>query len=123
MKTMQQVLDQVVAHLRKQGARSMIFDPSEQVSGCMYRGQGGMKCAVGCLIDDKWYSLDLEGKLATDKAVKEALEKSEVVCSGVMSCLLTDLQRIHDQHDPNLWEAYFRALADEYKLRMPEWRG
>lgn len=50
----QQTFDTVVAHLRRQNAQSMLGE------SCAYRGDGGLKCAVGCLIPDDRYTTDIE---------------------------------------------------------------
>lgn len=48
--TAQQVFDQVVAHMIKQGERSIHLG-----SMCLYRSPTGLKCAAGCLIADDEY--------------------------------------------------------------------
>lgn len=54
--TEQEVFDQVAVHLLNQGARS-----ERKLDGlCLYRGEGGMKCAAGCLIVDEEYREEME---------------------------------------------------------------
>lgn len=52
----QQVFDKVADHLWTQGVPSI-----DALSGyCMYRGEEGRSCAVGCLIPDDVYSQSME---------------------------------------------------------------
>ena len=68
--TRQDAFDQIVAHMRHQRAFSIghidgqAADEGEE-PGCRYRGDNGMKCAVGALIPDDLYSPFMEGKGAT----------------------------------------------------------
>lgn len=48
----------VANHLIKQGRRSLAPDGV----GCMYRGEGGMKCAIGAIIPDHLYSEKMENR-------------------------------------------------------------
>lgn len=54
--TAQEVFDYVADHLLKQGERSLT--PTQ---GCLYRGGRGLSCAVGCLIPDHIYDVNMEG--------------------------------------------------------------
>jgi len=49
---------------------------TNKTGGCMYRGPGGSKCAVGFLIDDAHYSPELEGKSLGSDVVMEAIRLS-----------------------------------------------
>ena len=67
--TPQQVFDQVVLHILRQGKVSLrtysdSFGDKQKV--CAYRGDGGTKCAAGCLISDEEYSDEMEYKLWTE---------------------------------------------------------
>jgi hypothetical protein len=53
---MLEVFNKVEAHLLAQGVRSMKY-----LDMCAYRGAGGLRCAVGCLIKDEFYHESLEG--------------------------------------------------------------
>ena len=59
--TLQEIYDKVVNHLRTQNAKSLSFvcDTDEHAS-CAYRGDGGLKCAAGCLITDELYDNNME---------------------------------------------------------------
>lgn len=54
--TAQQIFDTVATHLLKQGKRATNLHGT-----CVYRGEGGTKCAVGCLIADEEYNPKMEG--------------------------------------------------------------
>lgn len=104
--TNQEAFDKMVAHLRKQGAKSM------QDTLCMYRGENGMMCAVGCLIPDSEYSDDLEGIAISDMAEKpDCLE-------GFNPDMIDDMQTCHDQHDVEKWEASFERIALRFNLKL-----
>ena len=64
--TLQEMFDTMAAHLLKQGERSVSPINPQQ---CRYRGDHGLKCAVGALIKDKFYKPSLEGRGATDAPV------------------------------------------------------
>lgn len=53
----QTVVDKVLKHLWDQGECSQDL----RKLGCLYRGHGGTKCAIGILIPDDIYSPDMEG--------------------------------------------------------------
>ena len=56
MRTAQELFNEVVSHLRKQKKQSL-----SQHGYCMYRGEDGLKCAIGHLIPDERYHNDMEG--------------------------------------------------------------
>jgi hypothetical protein len=66
--TKQQVFDQVVKHLLKQGKRAY-----QEGKGCRYRTDDGLKCAVGCLLPDAAYTPDMEGGLVGNPELKACL--------------------------------------------------
>lgn len=94
--TKQEVFDKVVTHLVRQGRQSV------DGIGCAYRGEDSTMCAVGCLIEDKFYNGRLEGLLVNNMSVQIALVKSGVISqsqtdedSEIVSMLIA-LQCIHD---------------------------
>lgn len=103
--TEQEVLDQVVAHLLTQNARSQL-----PLGGpCVYRGPRGLKCAAGCLISDQEYHpswLDKRWAVLVDAGEVPATHKF----------LIADLQRIHDNISVRQWEKHLRGLALEHCL-------
>lgn len=109
--TNQEIFDKVVAHLRQQKVRST------ERNVCLYRSSIGLKCAVGCLIKDDAYSLDLEGKAASAIEVRSAL-----LASGVPSDdediinMLRRLQSMHDDVHTDKWENTFAFIAGKHNL-------
>lgn len=103
--TAQEVYSQVRKHLLTQRIKSM----SEERKGCVYHGPDGLKCAAGCLIADEEYRNGMEGKpwdyLADRKAVPAAHQE-----------LVSDLQAIHDNKSPTVWEYYLNKLAADFNL-------
>lgn len=117
----QWAFDTALAGLRAQGCRSL----SPNGVTCLYRGQDGLKCAVGFLIPDERYvqSLD-EGNSA---GAADQWNVQEAVCPDGMSLsdgeFLYQLQRqLHDGLDskpPSFGEALEAAavkFAGEFGL-------
>lgn len=102
--TEQEVFDQVAEHLLKQNAQS------KYARGCAYRGDGGLKCAAGCLIADDEYSEEFEN-LGWSKLIRNN-PKFPKRHSG----LILGLQVIHDTYPPNCWPFYLQELAKKYGL-------
>jgi len=103
--TKQEMFDKVAVHLLTQGKRST------QGTSCAYRGDGGLKCAIGCLIPDERYSRDLEGEAASTWPVREA--------AGFdisLSEFATALQQMHDDCAPDEWLGQLAAEAEYYHL-------
>lgn len=103
--TAQQVFDQIVDHLRKQGRKSR----NESSGSCLYR-YGDLKCAAGCLISDDEYSTELEFTTWTDLC-------EEGKAPGYHRTLIKRMQEIHDQSSEELWEDRFEGLASYFKLK------
>jgi hypothetical protein len=109
-----EILDKVSKHLLKQKAKSL-GDEGQ----CAYRGDGGLRCAIGVLIKDEHYSERLEGLRVSSAPVMRALVASGVVSSGSSESLLllSSLQSIHDGCPPNNRPGALSSLCSEY------WRG
>lgn len=110
----QEILDKVSKHLIKQNAISQDYYGS-----CLYRGDNDRKCAVGCLIKDKYYSKSLEDQASSDKDVQKALKLSVGSLSKKSLALIEALQNLHDMYDPDTWWSGLANLADEYGLKNP----
>lgn len=82
----QQVYDRVAAHLRVQGRQSL-----DANGCCAYRGEGGLRCAIGIFIDDANYNAEMEGK-AVESLFHLLLP--EVASTG--PTFLCDIQMLHD---------------------------
>ena len=124
----QKIFNDVCKHLIKQGQPSLSDE-----NLCMYRGNGGTKCAVGFLIKDEYYRSTMEGKSADNPKVMLAVYKSLNIPTTVrrLSRLLSDLQSAHDSNartafnevDRNYWndqlKVRLRKIAYAHKLKIP----
>lgn len=119
----QELLNRVAHHLMSQGCKSTIIDPAG-CTKCRYRGgtTGQLKCAVGCLIDDKYYSESLELKAVAHGQVLLALELSLDVSdlSGPAIGVLRDLQHTHDNYGVESWPQRIRCIARSRNLEIPD---
>lgn len=101
-----QIFEKVKNHLLTQKVRS-----STPNCSCAYRGENGTMCAVGCLIDDEHYSESLERKAVHDEGVLKALAKSGIIVNQIGTItLLSSLQYIHDNLNPDQWETALQNL-------------
>ena len=111
--TSQEIFDTVRDHLLKQGVKSQT-DLGGPVQ-CMYRGPGGLKCAVGCLITDEEYLPEMEG---TD-IDKLDLEFFNLEHLGSYMYLIADLQDCHDHYEPSSWAKRLQEIAEHHGLKSP----
>jgi len=75
------------------------------------------KCAVGCLIMDKFYDSEMEGKtIEPDEWVWDAVVKSNPAWKLTDSSLemLKKLQSIHDGSYPSQWEVELSRLNSDF---------
>jgi hypothetical protein len=100
--TMQHIFDTVVPLLIQQGKSSVETEVDGRVINCMYRGDGGSKCAIGWLIADDRYSPDFERRGAVD-AMKSLnwmpnpeLDLTQFSGDQVFHSFLCSLQACHD---------------------------
>lgn len=111
--TRQEMFDIVSKHLLTQMTPSKVTY-LDGVKGCAYRGDGGLMCAIGCLIPDSVYTSKMEGNdvegLIQDFDIP-GLEEKDVD-------FLCDLQNIHDNEQPDTWERELRATAAAYNLEF-----
>ena len=111
----QEIFDYVTPLLFAQGERSML----EGGTTCAYRGEHGMRCAVGFLIPDELYYHGLEGKSAMDVDITKLLNNVVTRQRQNLCLFLTDLQDVHDGwtsgEKADLFHR-FQTLAINYKL-------
>lgn len=106
----QSIFTKVKNHLLNQKARCYVGEK------CRYRGDQGLKCAVGCLISDEHYSPELEDKLfENSNIVCEAVEKSQgiEILHHKTWKLLVELQHMHDDIPPERWPEYLKDIAEQ----------
>lgn len=116
--TSQEVFDTVVKHLRTQGQKAI----DKKRGGCAYKTDDGLRCAIGCLIEDKEYSPKMEGHVLFDLIsmhldyVPDTLQKR----LEPHKSLLNNFLRVHDFVAVELWEASFQGLAKEFSLTLAD---
>jgi hypothetical protein len=116
---MQEVFNKVKAHLLFQKQRS-VCKPERALpkeATCAYRGDGGLKCAVGCLISDEAYTPEIELNYSDSSIVRDALTKSGIEMTDTMRLMIGRLQRIHDAAPVEHWEAHLNDVAKDYNLQ------
>ena len=126
MKTTREIFNIVKNHLLTQKVVAQ-----DRAGGCVYRDEEGNKCAVGCLIERGYDSLiegvglidvkrfvENETTLHTDLKVQclvDSLRKNDVdVYDEETLNLLSQLQYIHDEVAPFLWEESLHDLEKEF---------
>ena len=117
MRLDQTVFNRVAAHLLAQGRPSL---SAIRRGVCAYRGEDGLRCAVGCLIDDAHYIEALEGYAVqlgdVLRAVKSSLGLQHLAPRTVD--LLGDLQLLHVLTPPEEWREGLKELARQYELEL-----
>lgn len=107
------VFNYVKEHLLKQNEKSL--DPWSL--SCYYRAQKEngdvLMCAVGCLMDDNYYSDEFENSSPSDIRVRAVIEKSIPNWDYNVS-LLSELQNIHDEYDPDNWSLRLEYLESYF---------
>lgn len=88
--TEQEIVDYVFLKVWEQGKQSRM---SSERGKCAYRGHNNLKCAVGWLIPDDKYTLEMEG-LPVHMLVKNAYLK---VTENRMQFILEEMQYWHDK--------------------------
>lgn len=115
-KTLQEAFDAVKDHMMYQGRRSVGDWERGGYQGCMYRGREGDKCAIGALIDDKYYKKGLEGAGLNSDKVRLAIECSGYPVDAKAVYLYRDLQKLHDDGMIEEWENGLIGLAYSHEL-------
>lgn len=107
------VFNYVKEHLLKQNEKSV--DP--HTLSCYYRAYNKdgktLMCAVGCLIDDNYYSDEFENSSPNDLRVRRAIEES-IINWNYNVDLLSELQNIHDEYDPYNWSLKLENLESYF---------
>lgn len=118
--TQQQVFDQVVTHMRKQGRKSLLENGNGVGGTCRYLTPDGLRCAAGCLIAANEYvrAMDegIEGVFSSTTWVD--LIKQKLV-PDTHSELIIQLQQVHDSYDLDKWETGFINVAERFGLVVP----
>jgi hypothetical protein len=100
-----EIFKKVEAHLLAQKVKSVDAD-----GDCMYRGNNGMMCAVGCLIKDEFYNTAMERVAVTAAFVHSVLTKSIGDYNENTENMLSQLQTVHDDKKPEFWQHHLNAF-------------
>ena len=109
--TKQQVFDRVAQHLLAQ------MEKSEADGCCLYRGPGGLKCAIGCLIPDECYRDDMEQISAEDLNRRFPVEMHKAGLARINVEFLLRLQEVHDWAPTKEWHDRLWTLAGEFRVK------
>ena len=113
LKTDYDVFNYIKEHLLKQNEKSL--DPWSL--SCYYRAQkedgNVLRCAIGCLIDDRFYSEEFENTSPNDPRVKEAIENT-IPNWEYNANMLCELQNIHDEHEVDRWSLSLEYLESYF---------
>lgn len=120
--TLQEMFNFITTALTLQGEKSVAYNFKGQVNSCMYRGDKGLKCAVGQLIPDALYDPAMDKGIGVQHLL-DAFPRlaPHLLASDVSEAVAIDflevMQATHDQCDPNLWPERFVRIADRFKLQ------
>lgn len=105
--TKQQIFDRVATHLVRQREKSI------RQGICQYRGDGGLKCAVGVLIPDYRYREYMEQLTPGDRELNQVTRCGDDACQ-----LLQQLQSTHDARTVPSWPAALVDIAEQHGLDL-----
>ena len=120
MSVLQELFDKIATHLLTQGARS-----ESSIGRCLYRGDFGSKCAVGCLISDEEYDPKMEGSSVPCEKEYAYPSAGTLILQRWMEShgygtavglFLVGMQKIHDAKDPPSWRYYLALAANKLHL-------
>jgi hypothetical protein len=106
--TSQMLFDVVAEHLLAQGKKSTLGI----YNNCAYRGQRGLRCAVGVVILDDEYTDKMEASTVRDLVARGLLPTRLVPHES----LLVALQDVHDATEPEGWRSALWLVAYRYGL-------
>ena len=121
--TKQETFDKMVTHMLGMTEKSTL-GPDNIV--CAYRGMNNAKCAVGCLIDDEYYSVKIEHHSIsriddTPTSLLVALSSSGIdTADEDILRLMSSVQLVHDDSDIADWQLNLTHLASLEGIKMPE---
>lgn len=107
MNTSQQFFQIVASHLLTQGKRS-----TDGTGFCAYRGDNGLKCALGAVIPDTLYMPKMERKRLREVCTYFP-EITALIPDYDLAVLMQD---IHDTNEPKNWKFELASLGKEKQL-------
>ncbi len=111
----QEIYDKVRKHLLTQNKKAL----NPEGTRCRYRATSdGARCAIGCLIPDELYSLNMEGEGVSPGFIDKyhLNDLFPVESFG----LLRSLQATHDLNYPCHWKECLDIIANAYNLEVHE---
>lgn len=111
--SLQSIYNKVKKHLLNQNQKSIDAD-----GDCVYRGPEGLKCAVGCLIPDKLYNENFEGKSA--RTIFEGYYSINIIGYELPKRgldLIAELQCLHDDFSIEEWASELEQIAIRFELK------
>ena len=115
----QEIFNKVFLGLKSQGFQQSV----NKHNVCQYRGEGGLKCAVGHLIPDEIYNKEWDDETTLADALPPHVYDAMGISAdfGASVDFLMQLQDIHDNYDvPERMEDYYRQFALARGLTVPE---
>ena len=112
--SVREIFYKVEKHLLKQNKKSV-----DSGSGCMYRSNGGLSCAVGCLMTDDIYDSSFEGDSVRDSSIMDALTPIVGVNEDkrvLKLYLLRELQVVHDESQPTCWASNLAKIKHDFDI-------
>lgn len=123
------IFEAVAKHLIMQNAKAMARADGQPIK-LMYRTPEGLSDSIGCLIAPSRYDPLMEGyafkgmstwkQWSNDDGLKKL--RAALIAQGVdvddepTMRLLTDLQHVHDNHEPEFWADRLRAVARTWRI-------
>ncbi len=107
----QKTFNKVYRHLIRQGEKSV------KNGVCVYRGNNGLRCAVGALIPNRLYDPNFER--FTAGGICGELNRT-LLGLGYDLGFVRELQVIHDGCEPNEWRDELKRFATTYNLTIPK---
>ncbi len=110
MLTKQQIFDKVSVYLIRQNKIC------ENDDGCLYHGNDGLRCAIGCLIPKRYYNISMEEENVDNlfKFHKKAMIGCKL--SSRYKGLLNELQMVHDDRMVMEWREELGKVARNFKV-------
>ncbi len=111
-----ELFDKVKKHLLEQRKKSEVLAGTKSlITSCRYHHPDGLKCSIGCLIDDANYSPHYETMPVWRVDVLGAIERSQnLTLSDLTIEMLRKLQHLHDCYAPEAWEKKLNAVEKEF---------
>ncbi len=105
--TMQEAFDKAATHLLTQRVVSRNY--IDDGFFCCYRGPGGLKCAIGVLLEDS----EVPTEVGTSPSVSSLKSTGRLPASltDLPVDFLQDLQGVHDSYDPSRWHDRLCGVA------------